>query len=44
MNATFHAAAEQDVADAAQFYEKEGSPSLAARFVAEVKRLTNLLL
>ena len=44
MKATFHPDAEIDVAEAAEFYEGEGSPELAARFVAEIKRAVNLLL
>jgi plasmid stabilization system protein ParE len=36
--------AEQDLQDAAAFYAREGSPLLAARFVAEFKRLGALLL
>jgi toxin ParE1/3/4 len=44
MNITLHPAAEQDLLEAATFYEREGSPIVAARFVAEFKRLTSLLL
>lgn len=44
MNITLHPAAEQDLLEAATFYEREGSPVVAARFVAEFKRLTSLLL
>lgn len=44
MKVTLHPAAEQDVREAAAFYEREGSPVLAARFVAEFKRLAVLLL
>ena len=44
MKATIHPDAEQDIAEAAAFYERDGSPALAARFVAEVKRVINLLL
>ena len=44
MKATFHPDAEIDVAEAAELYEREGSPELAARFVAEIKRAVNLLL
>jgi toxin ParE1/3/4 len=44
MKVTLHPAAEQDVHGAAAFYEREGSPIVAARFVAEFKRLATLLL
>lgn len=44
MKAKFHPDAEQDIVEAASFYAQEGSPALAARFVAEVKRVSNLLL
>ena len=44
MKATFHPDAEEDIAEAAAFYEREASPALAARFIAEVKRVANLLL
>ena len=44
MKITLHPDAEQDIQDAAEFYEREGSPVLAARFVAEFKRLLNLLI
>jgi plasmid stabilization system protein ParE len=44
MKATLHPDAEEDIAEAASFYEREGSPELAARFVAEVKRVINLML
>lgn len=43
MKVTLHPAAEQDIEDAAAFYEREGTPMLAARFVAEFKRLATLL-
>ena len=43
MKVTLHPAAAQDVDEAASFYEREGTPLLAARFVAEFKRLTTLL-
>ena len=39
-----HPGAEQDLAEAAAFYETEASPALAARFVAEFERVDNLLL
>jgi plasmid stabilization system protein ParE len=44
MRITLHPGAEQDIQEAAEFYEREGSPVLAARFVAEFKRLSNLLI
>ena len=43
MKVTLHPAAEQDLLEAAAFYEREGSPALAARFVAEFKRLATVL-
>jgi len=43
MRVTLHPAAEQDILEAATFYEREGSPLVAARFVAEFKRLATLL-
>ena len=43
MKVTLHPAAEQDVEEAAAFYEREGTPLLAARFIAEFKRLATLL-
>ncbi len=43
MKITLHPAAEQDVQEAAAFYEREGTPTVAARFVAEFKRLATLL-
>jgi toxin ParE1/3/4 len=39
-----HPAAERDVWEAAAFYEREGSPALAARFVKEFRRLCESLL
>jgi plasmid stabilization system protein ParE len=44
MNLRLHPAAELDLAEAAAFYERAGSAMLAARFVAEFKRLTGLIL
>ena len=44
MKLTLHPGAEQDILEAGAFYEREGSPLLASRFVAEFKRLANLLL
>lgn len=43
MKATLHPAAEEDLLRAAEFYEREGSPALAARFLSEFKRLAVLL-
>lgn len=43
MKITLHPAAERDLLEAAAFYEREGSPALAARFVAEFKRMVSLL-
>ncbi|SBT08388.1 Plasmid stabilization system protein [Candidatus Accumulibacter aalborgensis] len=43
MKVTLHPGAEQDIREAAAFYEREGSAVLAARFVAEFKRLSSLL-
>jgi len=44
MKVSIHPGAEQDIEDAAAFYEREGSAILAARFIAEFKRLSKLLL
>lgn len=43
MKVTLHPAPEQDIHEAALFYEREGSAIVAARFVAEFKRLAALL-
>ncbi len=43
MKVTLHPGAERDLLEAASFYEREGSPALAARFVAEFKRMAILL-
>lgn len=43
MRVALHPAAQQDLEEAAAFYEREGTPMLAARFVAEFKRLAGLL-
>lgn len=43
MKASLHPDAEQDLLEAAAFYEREGSRVLAARFVAEFKRVGALL-
>ncbi len=44
MKVTLHPAAEEDIRQAAAFYEREGTPLVAARFIAEFKRLATLLL
>ena len=44
MRAILHPEAEADIEEAAAFYEREGSPALAAKFVSEVKRVIVLLL
>ena len=44
MKVFLHPAAESDVEEAAKFYERTGSPALAAKFVAEFKRVSQLLL
>ena len=44
MKVKLHPGAENDIREAAAFYEREGSPVLAARFVAEFKRLASLLI
>lgn len=44
MKVTIHPAAEADIAEAAAFYERTGSPAVAAKFVAEFKRIATLLL
>lgn len=44
MKIALHPGAEQDIQEAAEFYEREGSSVLAARFVAEFKRISNLLI
>ena len=43
MKITLHPGAEKDIEDAAEFYEREGSAILAARFVAEFKKLSRIL-
>jgi len=43
MRVTLHPGAEKEIEVAAAFYEREGSAVLAARFVAEVKRLAGLI-
>lgn len=44
MKLTLHPDAEGDIEVAAGFYEREGSPALAARFIREFKRVSQLLL
>ncbi len=44
MRIELHAGAERDVAEAAAFYEKEGSAAVAARFLNEFERVAQLLL
>ena len=44
MRVVLHPGAEQNIADAAAFYEVEGSAALASRFVVEVERVARLLL
>jgi plasmid stabilization system protein ParE len=44
MKVTLHPGAERDVEEAAAFYEREGSAVLAARFIAEFKRLSKALI
>ena len=44
MKVTLHPGAEKDIEEAAAFYEREGSAILAARFVAEFKKLSWLLI
>lgn len=43
MKITLHPEAERDLLEAASFYEREGSPALAMRFIAEFKRMATLL-
>lgn len=44
MKITLLPAAEDDVAEAATFYERTGSPVVAAKFVAEFRRVAHVLL
>ncbi len=44
MKVTLHPGAERDIEEAAAFYQREGSAVLAARFIAEFKRLSKLLI
>jgi plasmid stabilization system protein ParE len=43
MKITLHSGAEQDLDAAVEFYEREGSPLIASRFLDDFKRLTSLL-
>ena len=43
MTVNLHPGAEQDLIEAASFYEREGSPILPARFVREFKRIVDLV-
>ena len=44
MKAVLHPGVERDLEQAAAFYEREGSPALAARFIAEYDRAITFLL
>lgn len=44
MKVSLHPAAENDIEKAAEFYERTGSLALAAKFIAEFKRMSQLLL
>ena len=44
MKVTLLPAAEEDLAEAASFYEKTGSAVVAAKFIAEFKRVARILL
>ncbi|NBP11424.1 MAG: type II toxin-antitoxin system RelE/ParE family toxin [Betaproteobacteria bacterium] len=43
MKVSLHPAAENDLIEAASFYELEGSAALATRFIATFKRVATLL-
>lgn len=43
MSVSIHPDAEQDIAEAATFYQREGSPALGARFIREFRRIAELL-
>ena len=43
MRVTLHPAAERDIEEAAEFYEREGSRALAEKFVFEFKAVSTLL-
>jgi plasmid stabilization system protein ParE len=44
MKAALHPATEQDIPEAATVYESEGTPTVAARFIGELKRIATLFL
>ncbi len=44
MKVSLHPAAENDIQEAAEFYDRTGSSALAAKFVAEFKRVSQMLL
>jgi toxin ParE1/3/4 len=44
MKVSLHPAAESDIKQAAEFYERTGSSALAAKFITEFKRVSQLLL
>jgi plasmid stabilization system protein ParE len=44
MMVTLHPGARQDLEEAAAFYEREGSPAVAAQLLAEFERVAKLLL
>lgn len=43
MRLSIHPEAEHDLTEAATFYEREGSPAVAARFIKEFRRIGQLL-
>lgn len=43
MTVTLHPGAQQDLEEAAAFYEQEASPAVAARFLSEFQRIARLL-
>ena len=43
MKVKLHPAAERDIAEAAEFYEREASPIIAARFIKEFGHVAALL-
>lgn len=43
MKVTLHPGAVADLQEAAAFYEREGSPALAASFLSEFRRVSRLL-
>ncbi len=44
MKVTLHPGVVADLQEAATFYEREGSPALAVRFLAEFRRVSRLLI